>query len=73
MAHGRGDVNRAHVATTISPDYAVRSRDSKAFREYVEQEQQRKVTYSFRGEPNFTGADPSSIAAYLEYTEAKNR
>ena len=69
--HGREEVNRSQISTTISPSYATRSRDSQAFREYVAQEQ-RKVTYSFT-EPTFAGADPSSIAAYLEYQEQRNR
>ena len=62
--HNRGEINRSQITTTIAPSYAVRSRDSSNFRAYVAQEKQ--VTYSFRGEPTFQNADPSSIAAWLE-------
>lgn len=67
--HGRGEINRSQTTQTISPSTATRSRDAASAREYQRQGTPQSVRYSFRGEPNFAGADPSNIAAYLDYQE----
>lgn len=72
LAHGREDRSRSQITQTISPNTATRSRDAASAREYQRQETPQSVRYSFTGEPSFTGADSSSIAAYLDYQQEKN-